>query len=253
MAFGGLEKKQTAAPMAEINMTPLIDVMLVLLVIFIITAPLFTHAIRLDLPKVASAPARQTPQTIALSIDAAGKLYWNGGVHVRPIARATCAGGQRVGSGGNPFAGGARHALRRDRTGDERCAAGGRRALGVRDGPAAAGRFGGCADDALAVWSPWVCLTEKKARRDVSSPSRSHLISRYHNKTSETPGEARRVRRSELVADLCTDTHVARRSRRDRTIDQPLAVTRAVGCTDTQRRAALVRTRARGHHRFAGG
>jgi biopolymer transport protein ExbD len=80
MAFGGLEKKQTAAPMAEINMTPLIDVMLVLLVIFIITAPLFTHAIRLDLPKVAAAPARQTPQTISLSIDAAGKLYWNGKV-----------------------------------------------------------------------------------------------------------------------------------------------------------------------------
>ena len=78
MAFGGLEKRQTAAPMAEINMTPLIDVMLVLLVIFIITAPLFTHAIRLDLPKVAAAPARQTPQTIALSIDAAGKIYWNG-------------------------------------------------------------------------------------------------------------------------------------------------------------------------------
>ncbi|MFM0501114.1 ExbD/TolR family protein [Paraburkholderia caffeinilytica] len=80
MAFGGLEKKQVAAPMAEINMTPLIDVMLVLLVIFIITAPLFTHAIRLDLPKVAAAPARQTPQTIALSIDAGGKLYWNGTV-----------------------------------------------------------------------------------------------------------------------------------------------------------------------------
>ncbi|MBT2794854.1 ExbD/TolR family protein [Paraburkholderia strydomiana] len=80
MAFGGLEKKQTAAPMAEINMTPLIDVMLVLLVIFIITAPLFTHAIRLDLPKVASAPARETPQTISLSIDAAGKLYWDGSV-----------------------------------------------------------------------------------------------------------------------------------------------------------------------------
>ena len=80
MAFGGLDKKQTAAPMSEINMTPLIDVMLVLLVIFIITAPLFTHAIRLDLPKVAAAPARQTPQTISLSIDAAGKLYWNGNV-----------------------------------------------------------------------------------------------------------------------------------------------------------------------------
>ncbi|SAK95759.1 ExbD/TolR family protein [Caballeronia ptereochthonis] len=77
MAFGGLEKKPNGSPMADINMTPLIDVMLVLLVIFIITAPLFTHAIRLDLPKVASQPARETPQTITLSIDDAGKLYWN--------------------------------------------------------------------------------------------------------------------------------------------------------------------------------
>jgi len=77
MAFGGLEKKRDSAPMSEINMTPLIDVMLVLLVIFIITAPLFTHAIRLDLPKVAAEPAQQTAQTVTLSIDAAGKLYWN--------------------------------------------------------------------------------------------------------------------------------------------------------------------------------
>jgi biopolymer transport protein ExbD len=77
MAFGGLEKKRDSAPMAEINMTPLIDVMLVLLVIFIITAPLFTHAIRLDLPKVAAEPVQQTPQTVTLSIDAAGKVYWN--------------------------------------------------------------------------------------------------------------------------------------------------------------------------------
>ena len=78
MAFGGFDSKQDSAPMADINMTPLIDVMLVLLVIFIITAPLFTHAIRLDLPKVSSAPARQTPQTITLSIDDAGHVYWDG-------------------------------------------------------------------------------------------------------------------------------------------------------------------------------
>ncbi|SAL74075.1 biopolymer transport protein ExbD/TolR [Caballeronia peredens] len=77
MAFGGLENKPNSQPMADINMTPLIDVMLVLLVIFIITAPLFTHAIRLDLPKVASQPARETPQTITLSIDDTGKLFWN--------------------------------------------------------------------------------------------------------------------------------------------------------------------------------
>ncbi|VXC40668.1 Biopolymer transport protein exbD1 [Burkholderia sp. 8Y] len=77
MAFGGLDNKPNGQPMADINMTPLIDVMLVLLVIFIITAPLFTHAVRLDLPKVSSQPARETPQTITLSIDDAGKLYWN--------------------------------------------------------------------------------------------------------------------------------------------------------------------------------
>jgi biopolymer transport protein ExbD len=78
MAFGGLENRPREAPMADINMTPLIDVMLVLLVIFIITAPLLTHAIRVDLPKVAAAPAPPTARTIALSIDAAGRIYWDG-------------------------------------------------------------------------------------------------------------------------------------------------------------------------------
>jgi biopolymer transport protein TolR len=56
MAFGRLERTTGPQPMSDINMTPLIDVMLVLLVIFIITAPLLTHAVKMDLPKAASAP-----------------------------------------------------------------------------------------------------------------------------------------------------------------------------------------------------
>lgn len=77
MAFGGFNDNKQPAPMADINVTPMVDVMLVLLVIFIITAPLFTHAIKLDLPSAQSAPAQENPQTINLSINAEGKLFWN--------------------------------------------------------------------------------------------------------------------------------------------------------------------------------
>lgn len=65
------------APMSEINTTPLVDVMLVLLVIFIITAPLLTHAVKIDLPHASSQPLPEKPEVISLSIDAAGKMYWN--------------------------------------------------------------------------------------------------------------------------------------------------------------------------------
>jgi biopolymer transport protein ExbD len=77
MAFGGFNDDRQGAPMSDINVTPMVDVMLVLLVIFIITAPLFTHAVKLDLPAAQSAPAPEKPETISLSIDGAGKLYWN--------------------------------------------------------------------------------------------------------------------------------------------------------------------------------
>ncbi|MFC7289557.1 ExbD/TolR family protein [Herminiimonas glaciei] len=77
MAFGGFNDKQQAGPMADINVTPMVDVMLVLLVIFIITAPLFTHAIKLDLPSAQSAPAPTEPTTISLSINGAGAVFWN--------------------------------------------------------------------------------------------------------------------------------------------------------------------------------
>ncbi len=66
--------------MAEINMIPLIDVMLVLLVIFIITAPLLTHAVKVDLPKASSQPNLTKPDNVQLAIDAEGRVYWNGEV-----------------------------------------------------------------------------------------------------------------------------------------------------------------------------
>lgn len=76
MSFGGFNDKQNQAPMADINVTPMVDVMLVLLVIFIITAPLFTHAIKLDLPSAQSAPAPEKPETISISINGEGKIFW---------------------------------------------------------------------------------------------------------------------------------------------------------------------------------
>jgi biopolymer transport protein ExbD len=78
MAFGGFSNSGSAAPMAEINMVPLIDVMLVMLVIFIITAPLLTHSVKIELPKASSSPNLTRPDHIALSINSAGVLYWNG-------------------------------------------------------------------------------------------------------------------------------------------------------------------------------
>jgi biopolymer transport protein ExbD len=77
MAFGGFNDEAHRGPMAEINVTPMVDVMLVLLVIFIITAPLFTHAIKLDLPVAQSSPAPEKPETVSLSINGAGALFWN--------------------------------------------------------------------------------------------------------------------------------------------------------------------------------
>ncbi len=76
MAFGRLERTSGPRPMSEINMTPLIDVMLVLLVIFIITAPLMTTSLRLDLPKAEGARPSDAPAFIALAIDEQGRLFF---------------------------------------------------------------------------------------------------------------------------------------------------------------------------------
>ena len=87
MAFGGFDQRGAGQPMSEINTTPLVDVMLVLLVIFIITAPLLSYAIKLDLPNDPAPASEPAPATVRLSIDAAGAVYWDGD----PVADAELA------------------------------------------------------------------------------------------------------------------------------------------------------------------
>jgi biopolymer transport protein TolR len=77
MTFGRLERRPGAQPMSDINMTPLIDVMLVLLVIFIITAPLMTSSLKLDLPKAEGASPGSPPAFVALAVDAQGQLFFD--------------------------------------------------------------------------------------------------------------------------------------------------------------------------------
>ena len=76
MAFGRLQRSAGSTPMSDINMTPLIDVMLVLLVIFMITAPLMTSSLKLDLPKTDAGQPNDAPQFISVALDPQGKLYF---------------------------------------------------------------------------------------------------------------------------------------------------------------------------------
>jgi biopolymer transport protein TolR len=77
MAFGRLSSRPSDAPMSEINVTPLVDVMLVLLVIFILTAPLMSSAIRLDLPQSEGAQPSAAPLSMVLVVDAQGRWFLN--------------------------------------------------------------------------------------------------------------------------------------------------------------------------------
>ena len=78
MSFGRLERNRGSQPMSDINMTPLIDVMLVLLIMFIITIPVMTHAVKLDMPRASNAPSNVQPIVINLEIDFDGTVLWNG-------------------------------------------------------------------------------------------------------------------------------------------------------------------------------
>ncbi|MDB5750904.1 MAG: biopolymer transporter ExbD [Ramlibacter sp.] len=75
MAFG--TQDDTDEVMNEINMTPLVDVMLVLLIIFIITVPVMKHSVNIELPRASSEPQDAKPETIRLSVDAQGQYFWN--------------------------------------------------------------------------------------------------------------------------------------------------------------------------------
>ena len=77
MAFGGGLNDQEDV-MSEINVTPLVDVMLVLLVIFILTVPVLTQSVRVDLPRTQTADTVTRPETVTLSVSEDRMLYWNG-------------------------------------------------------------------------------------------------------------------------------------------------------------------------------
>jgi biopolymer transport protein ExbD len=86
MSFGAFNHHRQPVPMSDINVTPMVDVMLVLLVIFILGAPMFTSAVKLDLPKAQAPTAQQQAEaaSVTLAIDARGKIFWNN----EPIERA---------------------------------------------------------------------------------------------------------------------------------------------------------------------
>ena len=84
MAFGRLERTKGGEPMSDINVTPLVDVMLVLVVIFIITAPLLASSIRLDLPKTDAAKPGDPPKFVTVAVDKSGQAFFED----KPVTQA---------------------------------------------------------------------------------------------------------------------------------------------------------------------
>jgi biopolymer transport protein ExbD len=96
VAFG--TQDDTDEVMNEINMTPFVDVMLVLLIIFIITVPVMKHAVEIDLPRATAQPQDSKPETIRLSVDAQGQYWWN----ERQVAEADLPRLLKAEAGRNP-------------------------------------------------------------------------------------------------------------------------------------------------------
>lgn len=78
MAKADISRRHHDTPMADMNVVPLVDVMLVLLVIFIVTAPILTHAVKIDLPKASSSANITKPEYIEFGIREDGSLFWSG-------------------------------------------------------------------------------------------------------------------------------------------------------------------------------
>ena len=98
MAFGRLERTKGSEPMSEINVTPLVDVMLVLVVIFIITAPLLASSIRLDLPKSDAAQPGELPSFVTVVVDKGGQIFFDD----KPVTSAELAQALQGAAKANP-------------------------------------------------------------------------------------------------------------------------------------------------------
>ena len=114
MAMGpilGAGRRGRRSPMAEINVTPMVDVMLVLLIIFMVTAPLLTAGVQVDLPESKAAALEQDQEPVAISIDPSGRVY----IDDAPVADATLGARLRQLASGSRQEGGPRIFLRADR------------------------------------------------------------------------------------------------------------------------------------------
>ncbi|MEA3041107.1 MAG: biopolymer transport protein TolR [Sphingomonadales bacterium] len=107
----GLGRRGRRSPMAEINVTPMVDVMLVLLIIFMVTAPLLAAGVQVDLPDSKAAPLEQERAPVAVTIDASGAIF----VDEAPVAEADLAARLRQVAAASPEQGGPRIFLRADR------------------------------------------------------------------------------------------------------------------------------------------
>ncbi len=77
MNVGSSSSDDEPEAMSTINTTPLVDVMLVLLIIFLITIPVITKTVKVELPKAANIPTQTKPENVTVAVDASGRMYWN--------------------------------------------------------------------------------------------------------------------------------------------------------------------------------